>query len=179
MLYFSLCGFFVPPSHFRLSCLFESLLGDSEATIDPSTEPANAKWCLLSGPKPAKGARRPQAVDESSGEAETETGTFLERPRLGSHRFRQRTIRRGSHSRPQSTDRVSKSVSAIEVMQKAENRFRVATFGEELTSRGRRISAGIVLPVRPESGRVPSSLSQDRSWWLQAGGLSLSPEHTT
>jgi len=44
---------------------------------------------------------------------------------------------------------------------------------------GRRISAGIVLPVQPEPGRVPSWLSQDRSWWLQAGGLSLNPEHTT
>jgi hypothetical protein len=41
MLYVSLRGFFVPPSHFRLSWLFESLLGDSEETIDPSTEQAN------------------------------------------------------------------------------------------------------------------------------------------
>ncbi len=132
MLYVSLRGFFVPPSHFRLSWLFESLLGDSEETIDPSTEQANTKWCVLSGPKPAKGARRQQAVDESSGEAETEPGTFFRKARLGSHRFRQRTIR-GSHSRPQSTDRVSRSVRVIEVMQKAENRFRGLTCLLELT----------------------------------------------
>jgi hypothetical protein len=53
MLVVSLRGFFVPPSYFRLSWLFESLLGDSEETIDPSTEQANTKCaCSLGQSRP-------------------------------------------------------------------------------------------------------------------------------